>query len=177
MTDAVTLARVPIAIALLASHRRPRLALVWYLLGVGTDLVDGPLARRLGTSSVRGARLDSAADAVFVAASTVVVARTIEPPHRRLVVGGAVVVAAIRAATLVVTRQRFGTCSIVHTRLNKATGLALAGIAAVAMARGRMPLGALAAAGVLGGLSAVEELVIVATATEYDVDRTSVLAR
>lgn len=41
-----------------------------FIGGVATDVIDGWWARRTGTSSERGARLDSIADTVFVAATT-----------------------------------------------------------------------------------------------------------
>ena len=40
-----------------------------YLFCGLTDMADGPVARRIGSASVFGARLDTAADAVFLAAA------------------------------------------------------------------------------------------------------------
>lgn len=177
LTDAVTVSRVPIAFAMLLLPRRS-VAVSWlFVLGVATDLIDGPLARRLGTDSARGARLDSGADAVFVAASAVAVVATVDEDPRRIVGRAAGVVCATRLTTLLVTRRRFGTWSVMHTRLNKATGLGLATVAAVALVRRRMPIGVLGAVAVLAEVAAIEELAMVATADEYDVDRSSLLDR
>lgn len=177
LTDAVTVSRVPIAFAMLLLPRRS-VAVSWlFVLGVATDLIDGPLARRLGTDSARGARLDSGADAVFVAASAVAVVATVDEDPRRIVGRTAGVVCATRLTTLLVTRRRFGTWSVMHTRLNKATGLGLATVAAVALVRRRMPIGVLGAVAVLAEVAAIEELAMVATADEYDVDRSSLLDR
>lgn len=175
--DAVTVSRVPIAVAVLLVRRRRAAVAGLFLLGVITDVVDGPLARRLGTSSPRGARLDSAADAAFVAASAAAVAATIDRDARPLVTRAAGIVAATRLVTLLATRRRFGAWSVVHTRLNKATGLALACIAAGALVRGRMPMGALVAVAGLAEVAAIEELLIVLGSPEYDTDRTSLLGR
>jgi phosphatidylglycerophosphate synthase len=177
LTDAVTLSRVPIAAAMLTARRRPVVLSGLFALGATTDLVDGWLARRLGTSSPRGARLDSTADAAFVAASSVVVATTVDAASRRLVVGAAGVVLATRLATLLLTRRRFATWSVMHTRLNKLAGFGLAGISGAALLRGRMPIAALGAAAVLAELAAIEELAIVVGAGEYDADRASLLDR
>jgi CDP-diacylglycerol--glycerol-3-phosphate 3-phosphatidyltransferase len=177
LTDAVTVSRVPIAFAMLLLPRRS-VAVSWlFVLGVATDLLDGPLARRLGTDSARGARLDSGADAVFVAASAVAVAATVDQASRRIVGRAAGVVCATRLTTLLLTRRRFGTWSVMHTRLNKATGLGLATVAAVALVRRRMPIGVLGAVAVLAEVAAIEELAMVVTADDYDADRSSLLDR
>ena len=172
-TDAITLSRVPLGFALLACRRRRRAALAVYVLGALTDVVDGPLARRWGTASERGARLDSAADAVFSAASIAVAVGTIPASLRPGARHGAAVVAATRVASLAVTRRRFGRWSVMHTRLNKLTGVSLASVAAVALVRGRMPVAALIAAGALAQVAAAEELAIVVTCDHYDPDRRS----
>ncbi len=146
-----------------------------FALGALTDVVDGPLARRLATASERGARLDSAADAVFSAASIAVAARTVPPALRPWAARGAAVVAATRLASLAVTRRRFGRWSAMHTLLNKLTGLVLTGVVATALVRGRMPVAALVAGGAFAQVAALEELAIVATCDRYDPDRRSFL--
>lgn len=177
LTDAVTLSRVPIALVMMLAGRRRAALAVAFVVGVTTDLVDGPLARRLGTSSARGARLDSAADAVFVAASAVTAAATIDEAARPIVGWVSVIVAGTRLAALVVTRRRFGSWSVMHTRLNKVTGLGLATVTAVALLRGRMPMVALGAVAALAEIAAIEELTIVAGAAAYDPDRPSLLGQ
>jgi len=177
LTDVVTLARVPIAVAMVVARRPRRGVLALFLLGATTDVVDGPLARRLGTASDRGARLDSAADAVFVAASAVTVAPTVPRDARRLLAGGVALVGGTRLAALLLTRRRFGAWSVAHTHLNKATGLGLAGATAVALARGRMPVAVLGAVAVLAEVAAIEELVLAAREAELDRDRASLLGR
>lgn len=176
LADAVTASRVPIAVGMVLVRRR-RAAAAWFAVGVATDIVDGALARRLGTSSPHGARLDSAADAVFVAASAVAAAATVDRSVRPLVAQGAAVVAATRLATLLLTRRRFGVWSVMHTRLNKASGLGLAAVATVALARGRMPMVALGAVAALAEVAALEELATVVGVPEYDADRRSFARR
>jgi CDP-diacylglycerol--glycerol-3-phosphate 3-phosphatidyltransferase len=177
LADSVTVSRVPIAVAMLLVRRHRNAVAGLFLLGVITDVLDGPLARGLGTSSARGARLDSGADAVFAAASAIIVAAEVDDAKRPLVGRAAAVVAATRLATLLLTRRRFGIWSVMHTRLNKATGLGLATVAAVANVRGRTSIVALGAAAVLAELAAIEELAIVAGAAEYHADRASLLDR
>ncbi len=176
LTDAITLVRVPIACVMLLVRRHPRALAASFVLGAATDVTDGPLARRLGTASARGARLDSAAGAVFVAASAVTAMTTVDRALRPRVACFAAVVGAARVVALAVTRRRFGRWAIMHTRLNKASGAALGAVAAVSLVRGRMPIAALGLAAVVSELAALEEVVIVARATEYDPDRRSLFA-
>ena len=64
----LTLVRVPLALGLLTvSPLSPAFFLLYVLSGV-TDMLDGPVARRTHTESRTGAKLDSLADAVFLAA-------------------------------------------------------------------------------------------------------------
>jgi len=70
--DVVSLLRIPLAAAfLLVSHSGWRLAIVG--AAAATDLLDGPLARRLGSSPF-GPVLDPIADKLFMAAAVGVVA-------------------------------------------------------------------------------------------------------
>jgi len=71
--DALTLARVAagvgLPLALARSVDRPGGAwtpLELWTVGAASDLLDGPLARRLGSATRHGALLDSLADVVFV---------------------------------------------------------------------------------------------------------------
>ena len=175
--DAVTVSRVPIAAAMVLARRRRNAVAGLFVLGVLTDVVDGWLARRLGTSSPRGARLDSAADAVFVAGSAAALAARLDEAARRRAIRVAATVAATRLATLLATRRRFGSWSVVHNHFNKMTGVALACLAAATLLRGRTPALAVAAVAALAEAAAIEELAIVLGSSDYDPDRTSFLGR
>lgn len=174
--DAVTASRVPIGLAMLLVRRRRIAAGGLFVAGVITDVIDGPLARRFGTASPRGARLDSAADAVFVAAAIAVVATRLDHSSRRTIIGAAGAVAATRLAALLATRLRFGSWSVMHTHLNKATGLGLACVAGATLLRGRMPMAATAAVAAVAEAAAIEELAILLVVPDYDADRPSLFA-
>jgi len=73
LADALTLARLvvlaPAFVAVLpAGGWTP---VVVFFLAAGSDFVDGPLSRRLGSATRYGGVLDSAADVVFVISATV----------------------------------------------------------------------------------------------------------
>ncbi len=69
---ALTLSRAPLAVIAPFVADRPRVLLGLYLFGVATDVVDGVVARRTGTTSQAGAYADSILDKVFNAVFTLV---------------------------------------------------------------------------------------------------------
>ena len=72
VADALTLARIPLALGfLLVPHNLARLAIL--LVAAATDLLDGVLARRLGSSRF-GGFIDPVADKLFMLAAFIVVA-------------------------------------------------------------------------------------------------------
>lgn len=169
--DLLTLLRFPLAAALLAVEVLSAPYLILYGLCCLTDVLDGWTARRLGACSVRGARLDSAADAVLVAVLLV----TLWPV---LPLGGGLgwwiaAVAAVRLAAAGAALARFGRAGFLHTWGNKATGLLLAAYPlSLALWPGRGPLLAVLA---VASLSAVEELAVELTAPTWQPDRRSLL--
>lgn len=74
VADILTLARIPLAFAFLLLPD-PLARLTVLALAAGTDLLDGLLARRLGSSRF-GAFIDPVADKLFMLAAFIVVARS-----------------------------------------------------------------------------------------------------
>ena len=94
-----------------------------YLAAGLTDMLDGPVARRTGTVSAFGARLDSAADLLFAAVclGRILPALAIPPWLWGWMAG----IALLRGINLVsgwVLQKRL---VVLHTALNRATGAAL----------------------------------------------------
>ena len=96
-----------------------------YTLAGLTDALDGPFARasRQG-STERGAKLDSAADAVFFAALLVALLRMCAYPAWMLVWAGIIAAARLLALAL---RLRKGNATPPHTLWDKAAGAVLFG--------------------------------------------------
>lgn len=125
LADALTLIRLVCSPALFAL--RPDGAAFWTLyaaLGL-TDALDGPFARasRQGPTE-RGAKLDSAADAVFFAALLVALLRMCAYPAWMLVWAGIIAAARLLALAL---RLRKGNRTPPHTLWDKAAGTVLFG--------------------------------------------------
>ncbi|GAA1465220.1 CDP-alcohol phosphatidyltransferase family protein [Microbacterium thalassium] len=179
--DILSLLRIPIGIAMVVvAWTTPGASTAIGLLfvaGALTDLLDGPIARRTGSASERGARLDSVADAVFVALTAVAVVLTVRLPSDAWVWLLAGLVVLLRLAAVAVVRMRFGAWSITHTWGNRLTGLALAIVAGIALFRGEFDLISAGVVIALGVLSALEDLAIAVTADRLDRDRRSLWAR
>lgn len=174
--DLLTAARFPIGAAMIAAslaspYRLLPTVAALFALGIVTDLVDGPWARRRGSASERGARLDSAADAALAIAVTVALVRGVDVNLAPWAWWAIAAVAALRLAALAVTYVRFRLVSIAHTWANKGAGLAVAATALWALASGSLPTWAVAGALAVACASAAEELLMASTARAYRRDR------
>jgi CDP-diacylglycerol--glycerol-3-phosphate 3-phosphatidyltransferase len=139
-----------------------------------TDVLDGVIARRTGTSSRLGARLDSLADMVMFG---VMIACAV------IWAGGAlwvfvpylIAVAAIRFVNLAIAAYRFRQFAIIHTWGNKLTGLLIfVGFGVYILTDSLIALIPVIA---VAALSALEETVILLASSTLDVDRKSVLMK
>ena len=96
---------------------------ITYLLCGVTDMFDGTIARKTGTVSEFGARLDSVADIAFLGASLIKCLPIIViPPWMWIWVG---IIALIRIGGVLFGFVRTRKLVFLHTFLNKATGLIL----------------------------------------------------
>ena len=96
---------------------------VLYLFCGLTDMVDGSIARKTGTVSSFGARLDTVADFLFVIASFVKLVPVIRIPV--WIWGWAAVIAVVKLVNLVWGSTQMKQMPSLHTIANKATGLCL----------------------------------------------------
>ena len=99
-----------------------RFYVVYFLCGF-TDMIDGTVARKTGSASRLGEKLDTAADIVFVAAALIRFLPHLPIPLWLWIWGGGI--AAIKVSNILlgyVFRKEF---AALHTVLNKVTGLLL----------------------------------------------------
>lgn len=95
----------------------------WYVLAGMTDMIDGTVARMKGTDSNFGAKLDTAADIVFVAAVAYKLLPLMDIPRGIWIwIGIIAVIKVINMISGLVMRKQFVS---VHTLANKITGLLL----------------------------------------------------
>lgn len=121
--NAVTFFRIPCAIALLFVGFASPAFLPLYLAAGVSDLLDGPLARRTGTESEFGAKLDSAADLIFVLCAFFTVLPALRLPWWIWLWTGLIAAGKIR--NLIETLAQHRRFAPLHTAANKLTGLLL----------------------------------------------------
>ena len=125
IADTVTSLRMAGSLILLFLPFRPVWFLTVYMLTGLTDALDGWLARRTGTASEFGARLDSVADLLFYG---ILLLRLFPVLWRVLPTAIWFAVAAVllvRLAAYVTAAIRFRRFAALHTLLNKRTGAAV----------------------------------------------------
>jgi len=94
-----------------------------YLLCGFSDMIDGTIARKTGSASGLGAKIDTAADLAFVTASLIQILPTMNMPPWLWIWGG--VIAMIKIGTVTggfIVKKQFLS---LHTAMNKVTGLLL----------------------------------------------------
>ena len=94
-----------------------------YVIAGFTDMIDGAVARKTNTASEFGAKLDTAADFVFVAACLIKLIPVLELPVWLYVwIGAIALIKMINIASGYVVRKKLITA---HTVMNKVTGVLL----------------------------------------------------
>ena len=121
MANALTAVRILCGPLLLVFPTFSKTYYMFYLLGGFTDAIDGTVARRTGTESAFGAKLDTAADIVFVLSAIISVVRALVIPVWLLVWIGAILF--IKAVSIVVGYKKYHRFVAVHSALNKVCGV------------------------------------------------------
>ena len=119
----ITGTRILCSIALLFCQPLSPSFIVLYLAAGLTDMIDGPVARKTGTVSELGAKLDTAADFVFVAACLMKLLPNLAVPLWLWI--WIVLIALIKMINIIsgyVIQKRF---VAMHTIMNKVTGILL----------------------------------------------------
>ncbi len=96
---------------------------VLYLMAGFSDMIDGTVARKTGTVSEFGSKLDTAADFILVAVCLIKLIPVIHVPTWLII--WIIVIAGIKVINLIsgyITRKEF---AAMHTAVNKVTGILL----------------------------------------------------
>lgn len=123
MANAITGVRIVLSVALLFF---PAFSPTFYALYIAagiTDMIDGAVARKNGTVSAFGAKLDTAADIVFAAACLIKLLPVLDVPVWLCV--WIAVIAFIKTANIAVGYIRQKAFLTVHSVINKVTGALL----------------------------------------------------
>ena len=175
MADTVTSVRIVSSLLLLFLPYHSAGFLTVYTLAGLTDVLDGWLARKTGTASDFGARLDSIADLLFY---FVLLVRLSPILWRRLPVEiwfAVGVILAVRLAAYAAAAVKYHRFASLHTWLNKLTGGAVFLLPyMLALSEGIVYSWALCA---LAFAASLEELVIHLCGHGYQADRKSIFCK
>ena len=123
MANIITCIRIVCSIALLFC---PALSPAFYALYIAagvTDMIDGAVARKTGTVSEFGAKLDTTADFVLVVVCLIKLLPVLHVPAWLII--WIVVIAVIKAINLISGYVMQKEIVVLHTAMNKVTGLLL----------------------------------------------------
>lgn len=145
--------------------------IVYTLTGV-TDVLDGFVARKTGTASETGARLDSAADILFYGVTLIKLLRRITSEMPKQIWWLVCIVLLIRLCTYLTAAVKYRRFASLHTYLNKVTGASVFLIPYFLTAP--FAVAYCYTVCIIGGLSSLEELLIHLTAENYNSAKKSI---
>lgn len=123
MANLITIVRIIFSIALLFFPVFSPVFYVLYIVAGVSDMIDGAVARKTGTVSEFGSRLDTIADIVFVAVCLIKLLPVLDVPVWLYIWIG--IIALIKAANIVAGYIRQKKFISVHSATNKVTGALL----------------------------------------------------
>ncbi|MBR3374168.1 MAG: CDP-alcohol phosphatidyltransferase family protein [Firmicutes bacterium] len=152
----------------------PLFLTIYMITGV-TDVLDGAIARKYGTTSEKGAKLDSIADLLFY---TLILIRIFPvmwvtlPKKIWIMVGAILLVRFVSYGTAAKKYHRFAS---LHTYLNKVTGLMVFLVPYAIISPAAIPY--CWGVCVVAMIGSIEELILHLTSEEYDPSRKSLLIK
>ncbi|WP_028305600.1 CDP-alcohol phosphatidyltransferase family protein [Desulfitobacterium sp. PCE1] len=152
------------------------LSLSFYVIYIAcgfSDMLDGFIARKTGTTSNLGAKIDSLADLVMVGILLVILLPIINPEAAILL--WVIFIGVIRLAAMIVAQIKYNSFASLHTYGNKATGLVLFLFPLLLSFSHTDVLMYIIC--VLASISAIEELLIHLTSDELLLNRKGLLER
>ena len=123
MANIITGIRIVLSIALLFCHVFSTAFYALYITAGVSDMVDGTVARKTGTASEFGSKLDTAADFVLVVVCLIKLIPIIHVPIWLMV--WIIVIAVIKAVNLLSGYVMRKEIVVLHTVMNKVTGILL----------------------------------------------------
>ena len=123
MANIITVTRIVLSIVLMFCPTLSLVFFVLYLAAGATDIIDGAVARKTGTISEFGSRLDTVADIVFVVVCLVKLLPVLDVPVWLYI--WIAFIAIIKVANIVVGYIRWNEFVSVHSWMNKAAGVLL----------------------------------------------------
>lgn len=166
LPNIISAARIVGTICLLIMEPLTPLFLVIYSLTGLSDVLDGAIARKYGTSSELGAKLDSIADLLFY---TLILIRIfpvmwVTLPKKIWIMVAAIL--AVRGVSYGTAAHKYHRFASMHTYMNKATGLMVFGVPYAISSPIAVPY--CWGVCIVAMAASLEELIIHLTSQEYD---------
>ncbi|SFC99215.1 CDP-diacylglycerol--glycerol-3-phosphate 3-phosphatidyltransferase [Clostridium uliginosum] len=92
-----------------------------YIICGFSDIIDGFIARKTGTTSIFGAKLDSMADMTMIGVLLLLLYPIVNPAIEIVIL--IILIGIIRLASMVVALKKYKTFASIHTYGNKITGI------------------------------------------------------
>lgn len=123
IANLVTLCRIVFSLIMLFFPVFSSMFYVWYIMAGITDMIDGTIARKLGTESDFGGKLDTVADIIFVASAAYKVLPALDINIVIWIwIGAIAVIKVINVISGYVMKKQF---VAIHSLANKITGAVL----------------------------------------------------
>lgn len=123
IVNSITCIRIIVVPFLLCVEPFSKWFYVFYLLGAFSDMIDGTIARKTGTASTFGAKLDSIADTIFMLACLI---KVLPAVHVRLWIWlWVAVIVLIKVFNIILGYVCRKQLVMLHTIANKVTGFLL----------------------------------------------------
>lgn len=146
---------------------------VIYIICGLSDIMDGFIARKTGTTSRLGAKIDSMADLVMTGVLLFVLYPIVNPAAQIIV--WIISIGIIRAASMVVALKKYKSFAILHTYGNKITGIGLFIFPILLPYIHATVLMYIICA--VASISAIEELIIQLTSNQMQLNRKSIFIK
>lgn len=143
-----------------------------YIICGFSDIMDGFIARKTGTTSRLGAKLDSMADMIMSGVLLVVLFPIVNPATEIIWI---ISIGIIRLASMVVVLKKYKTFAVLHTYGNKITGIVLFIFPILLPYIHTTVLMYMIC--MVASVSAIEELIIQLTSSQLQLNRQSIFVK
>ncbi|MEW9095926.1 MAG: CDP-alcohol phosphatidyltransferase family protein [Clostridiaceae bacterium] len=146
---------------------------VIYIICGFSDIIDGFIARKTGTTSSLGAKLDSIADMVMAGVLLLLIYPILNPTTK--IVVWIVLISIIRLSSMLVTMKKYKTFVSIHTYGNKIAGIILFLLPILIPYINTTILIYITC--VVASISAIEELIIQLTSNQLELNKQSIFVK
>lgn len=171
--NCISFSRIILSLILIFVKPLSAVFYVIYVICGLSDIVDGLIARKFGTTSRLGAKLDSIADMIMVGVLLVVLYPIVNLATEIII--WIIFIGIIRLASMVVALKKYKTFAILHTYGNKITGFILFIFPLfLPYIHATMLMNIIC---VVASISAIEELIIQLTSSQLQLNKQSIFVK